>query len=371
MNSNYVICRNEVFIEGESVGQFESFELSGNSKQLGDSAVMTLPLYAIGVSQEGRARARMRTVFKSNAIKICAEVQVFAWYEGHERVQIFHGFIEQVVEGFPTTLYLRDFTFILKFGRVQKVWGDVKAEAIMQDVIPIANEALKKERGNVGFTRPVPELSYTPEGNFVQATTSTFPFNNPVDFSPYDTIQRLMQLMVLYGGVDESNKLYFGALTKNSTSPIERLDTRYNVFEADLIREDSRFINYDVKVTGILSTGKRYTATGGMRNSRSAQQRSELDKQYAETFRSYSPLNSITELDKLADKLLLSLQGHRNKGTLTLPLYPKISPLQTVLFNHTIFPELSGQYFVLEYRLTCSINGYFQKLAVTDKVFAI
>ena len=71
----------------------------------------------------------------------------------------------------------------------------------MQDILPIANEAFAKERENMGFdiNPNIPELTYTTDGPFVQATTSTFPFNNPVDFSPYDTVQRLMQLMVLYG----------------------------------------------------------------------------------------------------------------------------------------------------------------------------
>lgn len=373
MNSNYLICRNEVYIEDIWVGQFESFVLTGNDKQLGDSAVLTLPLYAIGIEQQGEARSRMREVFKPNVIKPFAHVEVYMWYEGYKKMRVFNGLIEQVVEGFPTTLYLRDFTLILKFGRVQKVWGDVKMTQIMQDILPIANEAFAKERENMGFdiNPSIPELTYTTDGPFVQATTSTFPFNNPVDFSPYDTVQRLMQLMVLYGGVTDDGKVYIGGLTKNSTAPIEKLNTKYNVFGADLIREDSRFINYEVKVTGILKTGKRYTATGGLRTSRSTKQKSELDKRYAETIRSYSTLDSVTELDKFADKMLLSLQGRRNKGKLILPLYPKVDPLQTVEFTHTLFPELSGQYYVLEYQLKGDVNGFFQTLTVTDKVFAI
>ena len=250
MNSNYLICRNEVYIEDIWVGQFESFVLTGNDKQLGDSAVLTLPLYAIGIEQQGEARSRMREVFKPNVIKPFAHVEVYMWYEGYEKMRVFNGLIEQVVEGFPTTLYLRDFTLILKFGRVQKVWGDVKMTQIMTDILPIANEAFAKERENMGFdANPnIPELTYTTDGPFVQATTSTFPFNNPVDFSPYDTVQRLMQLMVLYGGVTDDGKVYIGGLTKNSTVPIEKLNTKYNVFGADLIREDSRFINYEQAV---------------------------------------------------------------------------------------------------------------------------
>lgn len=56
MNSNMVICRNEVIIEGENVGQFESFKMQSNSRTFGDSATLVLPLYALGVVQSGEAR---------------------------------------------------------------------------------------------------------------------------------------------------------------------------------------------------------------------------------------------------------------------------------------------------------------------------
>lgn len=92
------------------------------------------------------------------------------------------------------------------------------------------------------------------EGPYVQAETGTFPFNNPVDCSPYDTVQGIMQQMYLYGGVTDNGELYVGALTKDSTRPAEKLDTRYNVFDTNLIREDSRFINYEVRVAGTLKT---------------------------------------------------------------------------------------------------------------------
>lgn len=371
MNCNRVICRNEVIIEGINVGQFETLRVYGNDRQLGDSAVITIPLYAIGVTNSGYAKPRLRYEFAPNLVKTLAEITVNCWYEGYDKLTVFHGFIEQIVEGFPMTIYARDMTFALKFGRIQKTWGDVTMSQIANDIIPIANEAFKKERENAGLSAPTVTLKYVSSGPYVQATTSTFPFNNPVDFSPYDTVQRIMQLMVLYGGVTDNGELYVGALTKNSTLPAVQLDTRYNVFDTNLIREDSRFINYEVKVTGILKNGRRYTATGGMRNSRSVKQDSELDKKYAETIRSFSTLNTVEEIQAAADRQLLSLQGVRNKGRIVIPLYPKIEPLQSVQLNHTLFADLSGNYYVLEYELSCSDSGYFQTLTVTDKVFAI
>lgn len=371
MNCNRVICRNEVIIEGVNVGQFETLRVSGNDRQLGDSAVITIPLYAIGVTNSGYAKPRLRYEFAPNLVKTLAEITVNCWYEGYDKLTVFHGFIEQIVEGFPMTIYARDMTFALKFGRIQKTWGDVTMSQIANDIIPIANEAFKKERENAGFSKNVVELKYVTEGTYVQAETGTFPFNNPVDCSPYDTVQGIMQQMYLYGGVTDNGELYVGALTKDSTRPAERLDTRYNVFDTNLIREDSRFINYEVRVAGTLKNGKRYTAIGGMRNSRSVKQKSALDKKYAETICSYSPLKTVEGLQAAADRQLLSMQGLRNKGRIVIPLYPKIEPLQSVQLNHTLFADLSGNYYVLEYELSCNDSGYFQTLTVTDKVFAI
>lgn len=372
MNSNLVICRNEVIVEDENVGQFQSFEVTSNRQTLGASAVLTIPLYAIGTSEQtGEARTRVRNVFAPNVIKPCAKIEVFCWYEGEEKLKVFSGFIEHIGEGFPTKLYLQDNTYILRFGQIQKGWNeDATLQKIVKDCIPIAQEAFNKEREIMGLTMKIPELTYSTENKNVQAVTTSLSFRNWGARSPYDTIRKLMQLLVLYSGVSDDYNVFIGAGVEKSTRPIIGLDTRYNVVSRDIVPIDGRFVDYDVKVTGILSNGKQYTATGGYGTTRSRDSRSQFDKTYGESQRYFTILNNVSAIQNFADRMLEKLKGFKNKGTITLLLYPKIELMDWITYNDTLFPELSSGYYVLGYSFKADESGYFQTLQVTDQLYA-
>lgn len=396
MNTNVVICRNEVFVEDVSVGQFESFECQADSRTLGQTGVLTLPLYAVGADkQTGSARSRIRKVFVqgqdkalTSLIRPCAEVRVYCWYtntfwakEGEktvlrnvdaEKTLVFSGFIEHIAEGFPTKIYLQDNSFMLRFGSISKWWdGSNTLQSIITDVLPIAQTAFDNERKRLGFTREIPRITYSTEKKNVQAVTTPMSFREFGGGSPFDVIQRLMTLLVLYGGVSREFNVYVGAGVTESTRPIIELDTRYNVIERDIVPLDGRFIDYDVKVTGILKNGKRYTATGGEATSRSGEKKSQFEQSYGESFRGFSILNTQSGIQKMADNLLANLKGFRNKGKITLLLYPKVEVMDWLTYTDTVFEELSSGYYVLGYSFKADDRGYFQNIEVTDKVFAI
>lgn len=389
MNANLVICRNEVYVEDVYVGQFESFECRANSRTLGNTATLTIPLYAIGADMSGRARSRTRAVFvtesgerQENLIRPCAQVEVWCWYESwnaqtgenepQEKVKVFSGFIEHVSEGFPTKLYLQDNSFILRFGNIQKGWNeDATLKTIVEDCIPIAQEGFDKERERLGFTRSIPKLTYSVEEKNVQAVTTSLSFRNWGARSPFDTIQKLMQLLCLYGGVSQNFNVFIGAGVTESTRPIIKLDTTMNVIERDIVPIDGRFVDYDVKITGILSSGKQYTATGGYGTTKDRNSRSNFEKTYGESFRGFSTHNNVKGIQEFADNMLAMLKGFRNKGKITLLLYPKVEIMDWCTYTDTVFPELSGGYYVLDYEFKADHNGYFQNLSVTDKVFAL
>ena len=374
MNSNLLICRNEVVIEGESVGQFETFHLQSNSRTFGDSAVLTIPLYAIGVSQEGEARKRVRTVFKSNTIKPTALVEVFMWYDGFEKIRVFRGYIEHIGEGFPTTLYLRDFTFVLRFGSMQKGWnGNVTLQQIVKDCIPVSMEAFKKERDMMGLSSDIPELFYEPNDRVVQATTTPIPaVKFAIGRSPYEIMQYLMQYFMMWAGVTDEGGVFIGAgVDDKSRLPLIELDTRYNVISRDIVPMDGRFVDYYVVVSGLLENGKRYTYTAGVKNSRTTDQRTQFDKKYGEPVRAWCMLQDKKGIEDFAERLLQHQKGFRNKGRITAFLYPKIQILDSIKYNDTVFPELSSTYYVLGYELTANENGYFQTLEVTDQIYML
>ena len=382
--SNRVICRNEVFIEGESVGQFTSFSLRANYRTFGATGVLTIPLYAVGISSldrgtqsstfsQGRARSRVRKTFSSKFINICAEVEVYCWYEGYEKTLVFHGYIEHVLQGFPTKIYVRDGSFILRFGEVEKGWNsEATLQKIVSDCIPIAEKAFKAEREKYKMTHEVPALVYTDDTNNTQAVTTPLSFENFAQGrAPFEVLQHLMQQLVLFAGVTNDNKVYIGAGVQDTTREVINLDTRYNVIDRSITPTDGRFVSYDVKVTGVLKNGKKYTATGGLKTSRSTDQKSELDKITGESHRGFTLLDTAQGIQECADRMLAMLKGDRNKGKLTTLLYPKMQLLDHVGYNDTVFEENSGLYYVIGYTFEASERGYYQVLEVTDQVFVL
>lgn len=382
--SNRVICRNEVIIEGKSVGQFESFTLKANYRTFGATGVLTIPLYAIGIEElrngtqsstftKGRARNRFRQKVVSDFINICAEVEVYCWYEGYEKTLIFHGYVEHVLEGFPTKIYVRDGSFILRFGEVEKGWNsEATLQKIVSDCIPISEDAFKEERKKYGFTRNIPALQYTDKTNNTQAVTTPLSFENFAQGrAPFEVLQHLMQQLVLFAGVTNDNQVYIGAGVQDTTRPVIQLDTRYNVIDCGITPTDGRFVNYDVKVTGVLKSGKKYTATGGLKTSRSNDQKSDLDKITGESYRGFTILDTAQGIQEAADRMLQMLKGNRNKGKLTTLLYPKMQLLDHVDYNDTVFEERSSKYYVTGYTFEASVKGYYQHLEVTDQVFVL
>lgn len=371
-SSNRLICRNEVFIEGEYVGGFEAFSLQADRRTFGSTAILALPLYSLNYPGSGAAKRRVRKQYNFEFIKPCAQVEVFAWYEGYEKMRVFVGFIEHIADGFPTRLHLADNTMPLRFGEIQKGWnGDATVQDLMREIIPIANAGFKEERAKNGLTRDIPELRYSEDEPNVQATTTSFTMSNFGGRSPYDVCQRLMSELILYGGVNDAFGVFMGAGVMDATRPTTELSTRYNVIDRDIVPVDGRFVDYDVKITGILKSGKHYTATGGLRTSRTGATESTFDKTYGEKIRGYSSLDTVGGLQEFADKMLESLKGERNKGMLRLLLYPKCQVLDIVKYTDTVFEDVSGQYYVLEYDLTCDEKGYYQTLSVTDQIYMI
>lgn len=315
MNSNMVICRNEVIIEGENVGQFESFKMQSNSRTFGDSATLVLPLYALGVVQSGEARNRVRSVFKANVIKPTALVEVFMWYDGMEKIRVFRGFIEHVGEGFPTVLYLRDFTFMLRFGSMQRGWnGNVTLQQMVNDCIPVATEAFKKEREVMGLSPDVPNLYYEPNDKVVQATTTPIPaVKFAVGRSPYEIMQYLMQYFMMWAGVTEDGGVFIGAgVDDKDRIPVTELDTRYNVVGRDIVPIDGRFVDYNVVVSGLLENGKRYTYTAGIKNSRTTDQRTQFDKSTGSPYE-----RGVTSSQKKASRASRNVFCSTKKGSET------------------------------------------------------
>lgn len=373
--SNFFICRNRVVIEGEDIGEFEGFTLDADWRTFGVTATLVLPMYALGAggTTEGKASNRIRSKAIRDLIKVCAEIDVYCWYEGLREVKVFHGYIERIEQGFPSKLYLRDGSFILRFGSMKQSWnGDVTLAEVIEKCIPVANEAFNAARRNAGLTRSITPLKYSLTGKNVQAITNSFPFDNFAEGrSPFEVIQYLMREIISIAGVSEDNEVWMGLGVQDSVRPVIGLSTRYNVIQRDIIRENGAFVDYDVQVTYADKDGQMYTVTATSDQKVVSEQSGKLQRGFGEQHRAFCLFQTQEKAQDYAKALLNSLKSERNKGSITTLLYPKMQLFDHVSYDDTVFDEYDAQYYVIGYKFTANIKGFYQKIDVTDRVFAI
>lgn len=378
--SNVVICKNRVEIDGVDVGQFETLSLSAKRGSVGTTGIMTLPAYGIGVTEalgggatqqstvsSGSAKRRVRSkVEYDRTIKIGAKVEIFCWYESpqfdeplkvFDTVKVFSGFIEHIAEGFPVKFYLRDATFILKFGRIEKPFTEnAPLSTIIGKCIDVAKEAYSKFYFESGFYAPV-EFHYDTASKGLQVDDEGVAFNNfAAGRTPYQVIEYLARELMMYAGCTVDNVFFFGYRGTKTVEPTAQLSTKTNIINRDIISQDSQFVDYEVVVTSTDKEGKKVTGRAGSAG--------------GIQIRKYVKPVGKLDCTQFAKDLLSSIEGVHNEGNVTLLLYPKVEWLDVVDYEDTIF-DLSAQFFVKDYTFTANDKGYYQKLSVTDKVFML
>lgn len=377
---NFFVCENEVFVEGKSLGQFQSFESENTRESLVGEATVTLPFYTMAAKAAKTVNPdsviapksvgkNVMTYVRINPqdwdIKTGAHIQVYAKYRddnilGHkfENVRVFDGFIREVIGGFPTVIRCEDYGFVLRFGTVTKSWPQsVKLSDLLSDLCDISNTAFAEYRDKNNFdsdkTRALPQL--TPSGKCEVTGISLKP---AVSVSPYDILHdSIMSKYKLFAGVEELDKpyLWVGLAINEKDSPTARLDTSVNVIECSLVPQNMLFENFKV-IVRFLDSGTLKTVEKGSKNG--------LPYEIP-----FIPNKTSKEMETIANSALNGLKANRNKGTITTLLYPVVNLFDYINFTHTIFSTLSGGYYVIGKSLKLDENGYKQVLTVTDKTF--
>lgn len=362
MTGNYFECGNEVIVEGFSLGRFSSFNVSNSRDVIGATAEIKIPLYTISVTDKQRPVAdSLRIGVDGAQLATGARIEVYVWYKDNTTLQYtfpkilaFSGFIRKVVSGFPTTIKCEDNSFILKFGQVNKSWSKMTPlKEVMNEVVPIANDAFAKFRKEAGLTGEFPSLSVAES----ESADVEFTLNVWKAIAPYEAISRFAEEYVLYGQVSNTGKVYVGTGATNTDRPTIKLSTRLNVINRDITPEDGLFTDYYVEINGYDEKGNKIQVTRG-------------DETKGEPVRlPFSPARKQEQLETIADAALARLKGNRNKGSITTLLYPFVSLWDFIEYEDTLFPELSSNYYVIGTELNCDDSGYHNILSVTDEMF--
>ena len=255
MTGNYFECGNEVIVEGFSLGHFSSFNVSNSRDVIGATAEIKIPLYTISVTDKQRPVAdSLRIGVDGAQLATGARIEVYVWYKDNTTLQhtfpkilAFSGFIRKVVSGFPTTIKCEDNSFILKFGQVNKSWSKMTPlKEVMNEVVPIANDAFAKFRKEAGLTGEFPSLSVAES----ESADVEFTLNVWKAIAPYEAISRFAEEYVLYGQVSNTGKVYVGTGATNTGRQTIKLSTRLNVINRDITPEDGLFTDYYVEING-------------------------------------------------------------------------------------------------------------------------
>lgn len=363
MKGNFFKCGNEVFIEGSSIGAVQDFRIEQERDVIADNCTFRIPLYAIGSIPGLTTEERLRRSLADAQIKVGASVRVEAWYydmplldASYKRLVVFQGFIKEVQLGFPTTIVCEDLAFILRFGTIDKDW---KARTALQDMInyllPKANDAFQNFRNKQGIRNPSNFTRLT----FDQSDSASveFALKTFKQISPYDAIDKLINMFKLYGQVNSEGSVYVGIGIRNKKKRNVPLSTKENVIERKLVAKNDLFTNYRVEVSGVMKDGNRYTYVYG-----------DSD---GEPERRFCPLNTLEGIRQVAESVMANLRGVRNSGTIRTLLYPEIDIFDFIQYTDTLFSALSGQYYVIGRTLTMDEEGFTQTLKVTNEVFAL
>lgn len=382
ITGNFFVCKNEVFVEGKSIGNFSSLETESDRKNLTATATVEMPFYSVAVAAAKEVSSSSvvvrevgdyaTTYVRINPddwnIRIGARIRIYTWYEDNEqlghkfdKVLEFDGFIRHIEGGFPTVLKCEDAAFMLRFGTVNKTYGTpTKLVSLLQEMCDISNEAFAKYRRDNGLTAEIPKLE--PDGKTMD---TDFILKPAASVSPYDVIERVVIGMYkLYGAVretyDDAGKsvayVYAGLGISDPEAPTRKLSTAVNVVGRSIVPNDHLFENFNVTVRWIEGKELKSYSTG-----------TENGIPYEIP---YTPGRTAEQMKTTAKSALAGLKANRNKGTITTLLYPTVSLFDYVDYEDTIYTTLSGRYYVIGRRLTCGKGrGYYQTITVTNSTF--
>lgn len=368
MKGNYLVCHNEIFVEGVSIGPFENMKTTGDRENLSTTAEIELPLYTIAAYEDGRPPGedvpltrKVRVGIEMDKLKTGAQIEVYAWYDcpeidiNFERTLIFKGYIRQVVGAFPSVIKCEDMSFPLRFGTVGTVWKNMSTlKDVVNAVLPISEKAFSEYRAKQGLDDNWTRITVASS----ELADAAFDMKAWKDISPFDALQKLITLFAVFGNVDNEARLYIGAGQSAPTNKTVELSTKLNVIGCDLTTTNGLFENYSVTVTSRTSDGKLIKYTYGDPDGEAFPTR-------------MMPLNTEIGIKEFAKRLYYTLTGNRNAGTITTLLYPRAELFDFITFEHTLFPELSGDYVAIGVENNLDNDGFRQVINVTNKKFVI
>lgn len=370
IRGNYFVCKNNVVVEGQSIGNFATFATNDSREQLSQTATISMPFYTIlpkSLQTSNKNASTARLDVDKYKIVFGAHIQVYVWYECAfdgsvlDKILAFDGFITDVVNGFPTVIKCEDYSFALRFGTINsnEDWEkSTPIQTIMTSLIGKSNDAFKAFRSNTQTqTSTFQKRDYTLDDTVASLSYDNTSFSGNCNFKittptcPYFIVERLLGMYKLYGRVN-GGVLYCGVGQDTSGQQTVKLSTTTNIIDRNIVRKNGFFDTYKVVVKFV---------DGAKVNTY------ECGAEGGQTYPTQTIKGTSEDAKGIGERALKGLRGISNSGTLTTLLYPEIHLFDYIEYTDTLFPELSGNYYVVGATLTCGESGYHRTLKVIDK----
>lgn len=322
----YFDCKLEVRIGGKLLETVTEIEISNDAAQIGANCEIVVPL-TVRIQNEGQYLIdNVRNLFKSGDF-----VQIWAWYLGMEKLQVFEGFIFDFLEGTPMKIRCLDYVYKLKLGVKNLSFPKARIKNVISKIIE-----------GSGLTLMEPYVDFEVEN-------LTFPNMSPA--ACLEWIKKELALTVTIIG----QKLYFN-IASNTLNEV-KLKSDTNVIGISMQKPESAFQKFKVKAWIKKPNGTKEAVEIG-----------DEDGELREIKLMCVPKNTPKGKEKknyhtkLMDNALEQVKmGHYN-GKITTLLYPESDLFWAIDYTDVRYPERSAIYTVRAITISLSKDGFHREL---------
>lgn len=319
----YFNATSTVTIGGKQLLTVISIKIKQDSKDIGGECDIEVPL-SCRIDYDGTKSSQLPASAK-NLFAVGDKVVIKAQYEGYDELDLFEGFVNEFVEGMPTTIKCMDYTYKLKMAAPLKLsYKSVDFQTLVKKVLEGTGVSLIPEKLNISLKNV------------------TKPSMTPLDILKEYKKDLLINISL------QGPKLYVNVAS--DTLEVVKLNSGVNVIKADLQQADSVNGSFRIKAKFLQANGKQSTFEMG-----------EKDGKVKEINFAGVTNNKATFL-KLVHEAYIASQRQIYTGSVTTLLYPDCRLYDKVEYKDVRFPARSASYVITGIDIELTQSGYQRKL---------
>lgn len=359
-----------ITINGNKLTTIVSVKISNDAQKVGSTCDIVVPLNSYIEYQDQNTLQTYLTAVRTDTFSSGDTIEITASYQGYPVLNVFKGYVYDMVLGIPLTIKCLDYVYFFNLG----IFGEDRVAITNKSGTHIKKAGTGVHYSSIQFKDLLQQLI-----DFANETITDFNTGNPLTDNPpctlmlptFDmTLQNLTFINMSPAAILEwfkkelgFNITYYGSqlyvnLASNTTGQIT-LNTGRNVIESKLqstikLRTgktaNSAFERIRLKCWFIREDGTRDSIEVGDQNG------IQEEKFF------YKVVRNATNYETLANAALLKAQQHKYKGEIETLLYPVCDLFYVVDYTDLRYSEKNGVYVILAITTEFNDRGFHRKL---------